>query len=568
MSTSKVDTAGRQSADGLVVQATMTPVETEARAVSFTSKTASAQCHSQPSEAAPRKHHTDDASGRRRMRPFVYLVAIVAALGGLLFGYDIGGSGGTFVMQGFREHFGWEWPIPAEESAEVLAAQGWINALFTLGALVGAAPAGMISDAVGRRTTVMYAALLFCVAASVQTAAVNMTMMYVGRFFGGMAIGAESAIVPVYISECAPEHYRGQLSTMWQLAVTIGIVLAGALNIPLATWEEGWRISYGGNILFSLLLFVMMLVIMPESPRWLVAKGLKEQATEVLIKLRYEEEVAPELCEIENKVAEEAKEGAGSWLDLLRADNRMGYRTLLGVSLQVFQQLSGINAIMFFAPAMFSRFFSPTVALYGTLAINVVNHLATYITFATVDRFGRVVLMLASGVGMLTAHCVVAGLASIQPASQLVGILVITFSCGFVICFAFGWGPVVWTVCSEIYPLRLRGKAISVSTAANWGMATVVGKLFPIFSAPGALDLNGTFLLFAGFCALGTVCMYFFQPETANATLEEVDAIFAEHRPRAARAFWREAARNDAPLVDKMASRASTVTSRKLSNVL
>lgn len=329
---------------------------------------------------------------------------------------------------------------------------------------------------------------------------------------------------------------------MWQLAVTIGIVLAGILNIPLSSWEEGWRISYGGNILFSLTLFFMMLFVMPESPRWLAAKDKDEAAEQVLKMLRFDYEVQPELDEIKAKVEEERAEGQGTWLDLFKKDNNMINRTFLGASLQFFQQLSGINAIMFFAPAMFNRFFSETVALYGTLAINIVNHLATYITFATVDKYGRVALMVTSGAGMFIAHMIVAGLAS-MPQSETVGIVVIIFSCVFVIFFAYGWGPVTWTVCSEIYPQKLRGKAISVSTATNWGFATIVGKLFPIVSAPSALDLTGTFALFSAFCFIGTIVMYFWLPETANATLEEIDDIFENHKPKLARAFWREAAR-------------------------
>jgi len=443
-------------------------------------------------------------------------------------------------MQGFREHFGWGWPIPSPESPEVIEQQGWINALFTLGALVGAVPAGTIADKLGRRIAIVMASALFTVAAAVQTGAVNMDMMYAGRFFGGMAVGMVSAIVPVYISECAPEHFRGQLSTMWQLAVTVGIVIAAALNIPLATWDEGWRISYGGNMVFSITLFFLMTFVMPESPRWLVANDKMEQARKVLDNLRFPFEVEVELDEIQSKVEEEKGNGAGSWMDLFRRENRMCYRTFLGAGLQFFQQLSGINAIMFFAPAMFSRFFSSQAALYGTLAINIVNHFATYITFGTVDRYGRVALMVTSGLGMFVSHLVVGSLATL-PETEKVGIAIISFSCFFVIFFAYGWGPVTWTVCSEIYPLRLRGKAISVSTAVNWGMASVVGKLFPIISAPNALDLTGTFFLFSGFCLVGTIVMYFFLPETANSTLEEVDMIFAEHKPKLKRSFWKEA---------------------------
>ena len=292
----------------------------------------------------------------------------------------------------------------------------------------------------GRRVAIIIASALFTAAAAVQTASVNMDMMYAGRFFGGMAIGMVSTIVPMYISECAPEHFRGQLSTMWQLAVTVGIVIAGALNIPLATWEEGWRISYGGNIVFSLALLILMTFSMPESPRWLVANGKTDQATKVLNRLRFPFEVPLEIEEIQSKVDEEKANGKGSWLDLFRNDNRMCYRTLLGAGLQLFQQLSGINAIMFFAPAMFSRFFSTEAALYGTLAINVVNHFATYITFGTVDRFGRVALMVSSGAGMVVSHIIVGSLATMEETQQ-VGIAIIAFSCFFVIFFCLRLGP-------------------------------------------------------------------------------------------------------------------------------
>jgi SP family sugar:H+ symporter-like MFS transporter len=256
-------------------------------------------------------------------------------------------------------------------------------------------------------------------------------------------------------------------------------------------------------------------------------------------------------------VEEERAEGTGSWVDLLKKENKMINRTFLGASLQFFQQLSGINAIMFFAPAMFNRFFSETVALYGTLAINIVNFLATFITFATVDKLGRVALMVSSGAGMCIAHMVVAVLAS-MPETEAVGIIVISFSCVFVIFFAYGWGPVTWTVCSEIYPQKLRGKAISVSTATNWGFATIVGKLFPIISAPSALDLTGTFALFAIFCFIGTIVMYAYLPETANATLEEIDEIFADHKPKLARAFWKEAQRESS--IDAMVSKSFTIS--------
>eukprot|EP00873_Tetraselmis_striata_P025697 jgi/Tetstr1/445961/TSEL_033588.t1 len=509
-------------------------------------------------------------SSALHVRPSVYLVALVAALGGLVFGYDIGGSGGSFVMAGFRRHFGWPVPMPegGREPEYVLREMALINALLPVGGLLGAAPSGLLADRLGRRPTIAIAALVFTVGAvmqaracanvaptgeggcmrvrglrllrvvvALQACAPSMAVLLAGRVVGGIGIGALSAIVPVYIAELAPEHLRGALSTLWQLAVTVGIVLAGGLNVKLASWEEGWRLSYSANAAFSAALAGLMVAAMPESPRWLCRAGRHDAARAALARLRWPHEVGPELEEVRAKAKEERAAGEGGWGDLLRPDNCMRARTLLGMSLQFFQQFSGINAIMFFAPAMLARFFSAAGALYGALAINVLNHAATYITLAAVDRAGRVVLMVSSGAIMAAAHLAVAVLAA-QPPAPSTGYAIVALCCVFVVAFAYGWGPVTWTLCSEIFPLSLRGKGVSVSTAVNWAAAAAVGLLFPLLSAPNALDLWGTFALFAAFCAAGTLNAQLCLPETAGASLEDVDKLFAAHRPQLTRRFW------------------------------
>jgi len=196
-----------------------------------------------------------------KLTPMALLVAIVAAIGGLVFGFDIGGGGGSFVMPGFQRQFVW---IDADgnalkSEAEVAEVTGWISALLTLGAAAGAAPSGILADRFGRRPCIITSAVIFSFGALMQSLAFGpeeqaLAILYVGRLIGGVGIGMLSATVPVYISECAPEHARGMLSTMWQFAIVLGIVLASLVNLPLATWEHGWRFSYGGNVLFAVFL--------------------------------------------------------------------------------------------------------------------------------------------------------------------------------------------------------------------------------------------------------------------------------------------------------------------------
>ena len=341
--------------------------------------------------------------------------------------------------------------------------------------------------------------------------------------------------------------------------MTVGIVMAGAMNLGLAHWEDGWRLSYGFNLVFSLALALLMLLLMPESPRWLCMAGRPGEASGVLGRVRWPAEVQPELDEICAKVEEElSSAGDGTWAELLapppaiarfcgcslpKSSAKSGgsglqARALLGAGLQFFQQVSGINAIMFFAPALFARYFSSDGALYGTLAVNILNHAATYIAVALVDRSGRVTLLVISGASMAVCLLAAAVFTSTGSTSDMVGYLLIALSCGFVVSFAYGWGPVVWTVCAEIFPLRVRGKAVSITTAVNWGSATAVGLLFPIASSESGIGLSGTLAVFAVCCTAGTAVVQLFLPETADTSLEEIDDKFSRHKPNIFRRFW------------------------------
>jgi sugar porter (SP) family MFS transporter len=479
------------------------------------------------------------AEHEKRTKPFIVLVAVCAALGGLIFGYDIAGAGATFVMEGFQLHFGWECAegdvscVPATQN-EIDRDQGLINGLFGAGATIGAISAPWLADNYGRRACMFTAAFIFIFGASLQTAAPTMAVMWSGRVFSGYAIGALSMCSPVYISELAPEHVRGQLATLWQVAITAGILIASAANLGLKEWDEGWRLSYGGNILFAIIL-IFSLMFIPESPRWLAAKSRDDDARAAMTKIRFDDEIESELEELAREVQEEKQLGVASWREVFVKDNKMRYRLLLGIGLQTTQQLCGINAIMFYAPSIFARFFSNDAAIVGTFVLNFINFASTFITIYAIERAGRVKILVSGGFIMALALVIMAVLASLDQ-TQKVGYVVILFSAVFVIGFAYSWGPVVWVVCAEMFPLRARGKATGLTSMSNWMWTTVVGALFPIASSA---SLVGCFGFFAVIITIGSIMVYAFEAETAKKTIIEIDQSFAKHEPKLRRVEWK-----------------------------
>ncbi|CAB9530155.1 Facilitated trehalose transporter Tret1 [Seminavis robusta] len=474
----------------------------------------------------------------KRTKKFIILIASVAALGGLIFGFDIAGAGATFVMDGFQYHFNWK--CAHDDIGCVGASQGTmdrdkglINGLFGIGAAIGALLNSRLAEQFGRRITLGLSALVFIFGASIQAWAPVMEVMWAGRIFSGMGIGMLSMCSPVYIGECAPEHIRGALGTLWQLAITIGIVLASAMNIGLAKLDYGWRISYGGNILFAVIL-ILCLAFMPESPRWLAAHGTEEQVKESLSKMRFEDEIDSEVEKLQHEVEEERKLGQAPWSEVFSNKNLMRRRVILGFVLFAFQQLCGINAVMFYAPDILNTFFTESQAIMGTLVLNTINCLSTFITVATVDRFGRTKLLTLGG--MLMFPCLVAcGILSVVEQTQGVGYAVLVFAAIYIIGFAFSWGPVLWIVIPEMFPYRTRGKAVGICVMSNWIFTTLVGAVFPVASTA---SLGACFFFFAGaiFVAVGVV--YFFQVETAEKTSEEIDQAYENHTPALKRKDW------------------------------
>lgn len=459
------------------------------------------------------------------------MVAATAALGSLIFGFTLTGAGGTFVMDSFRDHFGWT----SKTDAQIASEESLITSLQSVGSIVGALFNALLIDRLGRKWTIFTAALVFAVGAAIQCSAPVVEALYAGRFVGGFGVGMLAMTVPVYIGECSPSHKRGQLTTFWQVGVTVGMLIGTAVNLGVSTMQDGWRISFGGPIVFALLLALCMATFMPESPRFLAsqedARQHKEQLNQVLSRLRYTDELSDSAEAIEAEVQQERELGVASWSEIFRKNDKLRYRVLLGVAMQFLNQLSGNETINFYAPTILSNIFSDSQSLLSSFLLGVVNLVAVVFALFTVDRVGRVPLWMMGGFVMLLAqiaNSVLQSLGQTQAVnvSFLVGLSVFTFA------YHGTMGPLAWDVCSEMYPARERGKAVGLTTMSNFLGVVLVGAVFPyaMNTSPTGCFAFFSVMLFANMCLV-----YFLLPETAERSPTQIEEEFREHKPK----LWR-----------------------------
>ncbi|HEU0193495.1 MAG TPA: sugar porter family MFS transporter [Gaiellales bacterium] len=447
-------------------------------------------------------------------RSLVVKVAAVTMLAGLLFGYDQGVISGALDLIKADLHLG-------TFSTEVITS--WV----TLGALGGALVAGNLADTIGRRHTAMTAGVLFAIGALFEAAAPGVFVLTFGRVLTGVAVGFASTVAPLYAAEMAPASVRGRVVSGYQLAITIGIFLAYLVN-DLLQGSAQWRVMFAAAVVPGVLL-VLGFMVVPESVRFLVKTGRREQARAVIEEIEGHDDAPQVLRDIEQSLATEREEGRASWHELLAPGLRRPL--VIGVGLSVIQQVTGINAIIYYANDIFAKagFESRQAQSDATLfAIGMVNVLATFIAIAYVDRFGRKPLLRWGLVGMFASLCLV-GLAFAEFSSSsggvtAGGVLTVIGLVVFIASFAFSLGPVVWTVISEIYPSRSRGRAVSIATAANWGAAFLVTQFF--LTIVDAIGQAETFFLFAAICAVSYVWISRAVPETRGRTLEEIQTMF------------------------------------------
>ena len=460
---------------------------------------------------------------RRKLTPWMLGVGGVTFLAGLLFGYDQG------VISGALPLLQKDLDLSTLESEIVTS---WV----TLGALVGALVAGGTADRIGRRYTAVVAGVLFALGALVEAVAPGAGMLTVGRVVTGLGVGFASVVAPLYAAEMAPKWLRGRFVSTYQLAITVGILFAYLADDAL-TGSDRWRLMFGLAVIPGVALVIGFLV-MPESARWLLKMGRRDEARASLLKVDGPEIADAELAQIEKDLVAEEQEGQASWGEVMAPSLR---RALwVGIGLAVLQQVTGINAIIYYANEIFAEagFTTAEQQAKATLwAVGVVNVLATLIAVAWVDKFGRRPLLLTGLVGMTVSlgavglsFAALENTAETATSTTVGGIVTVLALVVFIASFAFSMGPIVWTLISEIYPNRVRGRAISVATAANWLAAFLVAQFF--LSLVDAIGESTTFFLFAALCVVSFVFVWRLVPETKGRSLEEIQERWVKNGDR------------------------------------
>lgn len=443
-------------------------------------------------------------------------LAVIASLGGFLFGYDTAVISGTI---GFVK----------DKFALDAVMEGWYVSSALVGCIAGVSIAGTLSDAFGRKKILLLSAVLFSVSAIGCAVAPSHLSLIVYRLVGGIGVGVASMLSPLYISEISPPRHRGRLVALYQFGITVGILcsyfvnawlLGIAENAPAGGTgllhrvfiEEVWRGMLGSETVPAVL-FLLLLLIVPESPRWLVAKDRESLARRILARINGEDTAAREMAEIRATVAQEQE----SYRMLLRPGMRRAL--LLGVALAFLTQVSGINAIIYYGPRILEEAgFTLGDALGGQVVIGFVNVLFTLVAIWKIDDLGRRPLLIA-GVSGIVASLVVVGLLFKIGATE--GVWLMLFILFFIACFAFSFGPVIWVLLSEIYPTKLRGRAMSIATFSLWTGTALVGQTVPWLLEN--LRPHGTFWLFALLCAPAIYLGWKVLPETKGKSLEDIE---------------------------------------------
>jgi sugar porter (SP) family MFS transporter len=434
---------------------------------------------------------------------FVYLATAISALGGMLFGYDIGVISGAilFIKKAFSLSAGME---------EIVVSS------VLVGSLAGAVAGGMLADRLGRRKLLIVTAIVFGLGALGAALAPGTAWLIVARIIAGAAIGVASFVAPLYISEIAPVAIRGKLVSINQVALTSGIVISYLIDYAFAGSQE-WRWMFAMAVVPAAA-FGIGLLFIPDSPRWLAGRGHTDKARAVLKRIRAPAEVESELADIQHGASQQK----GEWSELFSPLLRMAM--IVGVGLAIAQQLTGINTVIYYAPTIFkfAGFSSSSVAILASVGIGVVNVALTIVAMQLIDRVGRRPLLLVSLAGM-TLSLLVLGLAFALPKlSGSLGWIAVVSLMVYVGSFAVGLGPVFWLVLSEIYPLRIRGRAMSVGTVANWSANLIVALSF--LTLTQVMGNAATFWLY-GLISIGAwLFAFFLVPETKGKTLEQIEA--------------------------------------------
>ena len=445
-------------------------------------------------------------------KTIVYVICSVAALGGLLFGLDQGFIANSLATIQQHYHFGVE---GGERYSSILATGG----------IVGALLAGLFARLLGRKRSLLLAGFIFTVASALSALLPPLPVLSACRFALGFGVGVASFVVPLFLSETAPASIRGSMGTLFQLMITIGIFLISLTNVFIARAFVNPATSLPLMFLTITLFAALMFLggfILPESPRWLMLKGRREEAVVVLRRtLNSQHEIDLEIEEIEQAL--HGPQGAGVAIVM------RGYFIkvlMVGVLLQVFQQLVGINMMIYYSPTIFG--YAGIKGLLAAMTVPTVNMLFTFPAIRLVEKWGRKKLLYVGAITMLVTM-IAAGVAfqavgSVSDPAMIGGTpkaVLLASTILYIFGFAVSWGPVVWLVCSEIFPLEGREIGMTITTMVNWTFAgLVMANALSFMQAHGNASI---FYVFAGFCALAVAFVALFVPETKGITLEEME---------------------------------------------
>ncbi|KAK5958514.1 Plasma membrane low glucose sensor [Knufia fluminis] len=462
------------------------------------------------------------------------IIGLFVAFGGVLFGYDTGTIGGILAMPYWRNLFSTGYVNPVDNELDVTSTQkSEIVSILSAGTFFGALLSAPVADFLGRRWGMIFNTGVFTLGVILQTVATAIPLFIAGRFFAGLGVGLLSATIPLYQSETAPKWIRGAIVGCYQWAITIGLLLAAiVLNATKNRQDTGsYRIPVAVQFAFSIILVVGMLIL-PETPRYLIKKGNQQKAAKALSRLRGmpvdHPALVEELAEIQANHEYEMAIGSASYLACFKPPIRK--RQLTGIALQGLQQLTGVNFIFYYGTSYFSNsgIDNPFIVSMITSVVNVVS---TIPGLYLVEAWGRRSLLMFGAIGMSVCQLIVASVGTALPDSTVANKCLIAFVCIYIFFFACSWGPCAWVVTGESFPLKARAKGLSMTTASNWLLNFAIAYATPymVDAGPGNANMGSkVFFVWGGFCVICTFFVYFCVYETKGLSLEQVDELYAK----------------------------------------
>jgi len=455
------------------------------------------------------------------MNKKIYLITIclISTIGGFLFGYDTAVISGTLTF------------VRSQFDMNSLM-EGWFVGSALLGCIIGVAFAGILADKFGRKKILILSAILFFISALGCMVSNGLTELIIFRLIGGLGVGIASMLSPLYISEISLPHFRGRMVSLYQFAITIGILFAYFANVKIRNvglgmmagqndflyWifnQEVWRAMFGSETIPAFLFFALLLFV-PESPRWLMSRNRETEAQKILNRVVPAETASQEIVEIKKVLNQET----ASWSQLWQPGIRLAL--FIGIVLAILSQFSGINAVIYYGPRIFeSAGFGVGGALNGQVIIGIVNVVFTLIAIWKIDKLGRRILLIVGCFGMMIMHLIIG---TLFYTGHTEGLLLLIFIPAFIAFFAFSYGPVIWTILSEIYPTYMRGRAMSIATFALWVGTYIIGQTVPWML--DNLKPHGTFWLFSIMLIPAIYITWKLLPETRGKTLEQIEQFW------------------------------------------